>query len=267
MRTPPDPAVSFYSSPIATLAYRFRPGRGSPIVILHGLGGSGIEEYAPLFLDEQLADHALLTLDLLGFGHSDKPVEFSYSLEAQGDVIAGLLTSLGLSPAILVGHSLGGAMALLFAQRQPSLTKALIMAEGGLETKYLTLSRWAVRHTEESFAKEFSDLLGGEGGMLGSFSVLPTLRMTHSIAFYRSSVSLIEHAKDRALLYKFYESKLPKEYWVGEKSLARWGDAFCKELDAQKIPWQVIVGAGHQLVLDQPKALAKALSSFLARLP
>jgi pimeloyl-ACP methyl ester carboxylesterase len=61
--------------------------------------------------------HHCLALDLLGFGHSDKPPEGDYSIEAQAHRVLCLADALGLGRFHLAGHSMGGQVALLLAAR------------------------------------------------------------------------------------------------------------------------------------------------------
>jgi pimeloyl-ACP methyl ester carboxylesterase len=250
------------------LAYQYRAGTKTPIVIIHGIGGSSIEEYAPLLSRADLAEHPIVLLDLIGYGHSDKPIDFDYSLSAQCRAIDALLGSLSLPPAIVLGHSLGGSLAILLAKQFPERVCGLIMAEAGLEFKYLVLSRWAARYKEDVFTSQFHALLaGGDGGILGSFSTQPTLKMTSAIAFYRTSVSLVAHGKGDALLQDFYDSHLWKTFWVGEKTRERYGDVFLQELKRRNIPSSLIRGAGHQLVLEAPDAFGEALADAIGMNP
>lgn len=249
------------------LTYGYRPGAGPTILFVHGLAGSGIEEYGPLSSHPKLSHRPLLAPDLIGFGHSEKNRHFDYLLSTQVEILKELMTTLKIPQVFLVGHSLGGTIGVLFAQKYPELLCGLVLAEGGLRSSYLAPARWAARHKkEEAFAKKFQDLLSlspAEGGLLGDFGKTPTLSMTDARAFYHTSRSLMEETRDDTLSSCFYRLALPREYWIGEKSIERWGGAYIEELTQQGIPYRVIPGAGHQLVLENPSGFGDALADFV----
>ncbi len=88
-------------------------GVGRPIVLLHGLGASS---YMWRHLAPELAKrHRVVTVDLKGFGRSDKPADADYRIDDHAAAITALLDRLNLRDVTLVGHSLGGAVALLIA--------------------------------------------------------------------------------------------------------------------------------------------------------
>lgn len=88
-------------------------GRGAPIVLLHGLGGSGYSWHRQV--PELARSHRVITLDLRGFGRSDKPFDTRYSAADQAQLVAAFLATRGLSGVTLVGHSFGGVVSLLVA--------------------------------------------------------------------------------------------------------------------------------------------------------
>jgi pimeloyl-ACP methyl ester carboxylesterase len=90
-------------------------GRGRPIVFIHGFGAS-IDTWR-FIVDDLKDDYRLVLLDLKGHGYSDRPRDSRYSLADHAAAVLGLMDHLGLSNAVLVGHSLGSAIALLVALR------------------------------------------------------------------------------------------------------------------------------------------------------
>lgn len=89
-----------------------------PLLMIHGwLSYRGIwQETIEAFKD----DYYCVSVDLLGFGDSDKPAEADYSIEAQGRRILQLADRLGLGRFSLIGHSMGGQIALCLAARLAS---------------------------------------------------------------------------------------------------------------------------------------------------
>jgi pimeloyl-ACP methyl ester carboxylesterase len=87
-------------------------GKGSPVVLLHGLGGTKIT-WLPL-LAGLGADHRVIVPDLPGHGESDKP-RAEYSPRFYARVIRRLLEQLDADRPVLVGNSLGGRIALQLA--------------------------------------------------------------------------------------------------------------------------------------------------------
>ena len=104
-------------------------GSGPPIVFLHGLGASATTWNA---VAETLSDrHLTVAVDLLGHGESpcpDDPEEFSRdaALADLDDVLATLD-----EPALLVGHSLGGYLALAHAATRPGATTGIVVLNTG----------------------------------------------------------------------------------------------------------------------------------------
>jgi len=93
-------------------------GSGIPLVFIHGFGSSIFSWRKNL---EPIAKHhRVCALDLPGFGYSDKPLDADYSIDAYADFIIQFMDQLQIKQAILVGHSLGGGIALLTSLKYPS---------------------------------------------------------------------------------------------------------------------------------------------------
>ncbi|WP_091556017.1 alpha/beta fold hydrolase [Klenkia taihuensis] len=104
-------------------------GTGGPVLLLvHGLLGSGAS-FGPA-LDLLARDHRVVAPDLMGHGESEKPPG-DYSLGAFATQARDLLTVLGASSATVVGHSLGGGVALQFAHQFPALVERLVLVDSG----------------------------------------------------------------------------------------------------------------------------------------
>jgi pimeloyl-ACP methyl ester carboxylesterase len=96
-----------------TRLYAEELGSGPPVVLLHGLGGSG---YTWRYMVEGLArNHRVIAIDLKGFGRSDKPYDQRYAALDQAAYVRAFLEQRGLRGITLVGHSFGGAVAMVLA--------------------------------------------------------------------------------------------------------------------------------------------------------
>src|SRR5262245_31574317 len=103
------------------LAYEER-GRGAPpMVFVHGIACDH-SHFTPQF-DHFGRNHRVVAVDLRGHGQSDKP-EGDYSLTLYTEDLAWLCEALGLYRPVIVGHSLGGVIALDLAARYPELPAA-----------------------------------------------------------------------------------------------------------------------------------------------
>ncbi|WP_433558683.1 alpha/beta fold hydrolase [Pseudonocardia xinjiangensis] len=103
-------------------------GKGPPVVLVHGIGDSSAT-WEPVI--PALARRHLVTApDLLGHGSSDKP-RADYSVAAYANGLRDLLGVLGVERATLVGHSLGGGVAMQFAYQFPERTERLVLVGSG----------------------------------------------------------------------------------------------------------------------------------------
>ena len=111
------------------VAYRMA-GSGPPIVLIHGITASSrVWELVGPRLARQ---HTVLAPDLLGHGETAKP-RGDYSMGSFASGIRDLILWLDLGPATVVGHSLGGGVAMQFAYQFPERTQRLaLVASGGL---------------------------------------------------------------------------------------------------------------------------------------
>jgi pimeloyl-ACP methyl ester carboxylesterase len=86
-------------------------GNGPPIVFVHGLSGQ-LRNFAYLHMKELAQSHRVILIDRPGSGHSTRGACSSASISAQARTVAMFIDAMGLNKPLLVGHSLGGAIAL-----------------------------------------------------------------------------------------------------------------------------------------------------------
>jgi pimeloyl-ACP methyl ester carboxylesterase len=116
--------------PAGTRIYHRRAGSGEPIVLLHGIAHSS---NAWDHVAGELAEHhQVIALDLPGCGRSDKP-DTDYSLGAQAAAVRYALDALDLDLVTVIGHSLGGGIAMMLAYLYPERVGRLgLVATAGL---------------------------------------------------------------------------------------------------------------------------------------
>jgi pimeloyl-ACP methyl ester carboxylesterase len=114
-------------------------GSGPVLLLLHGLGCDHTT-WSPVI--RQLAKkHTVIAPDLLGHGASDKP-RADYSVGGYANGVRDLLTVLGVDKVTVIGHSLGGGVAMQFAYQYPERTERMILvAPGGLGPEVTRLIR------------------------------------------------------------------------------------------------------------------------------
>ncbi|HLY09219.1 MAG TPA: alpha/beta hydrolase [Planctomycetota bacterium] len=100
-------------------------GEGSPIVLVHGLGGS-LYDWRHV-LRPLAEEHRVLAVDLLGAGESDLPENEDYSIAAQARRLRGLLDALDVERPALVGNSYGGGIVLRFAEDWPERVDRMVL--------------------------------------------------------------------------------------------------------------------------------------------
>ena len=116
----------------ACIRYIEIPGEDPPLLWLHGWQCSSTGELLGAAIQPALHGRRSLLIDLLGHGYSDKPRDFAYSIEAHAATIAALIDELEIPDCGLVGHSMGGGIAVHVAAARPRVVSLLIMAEAAI---------------------------------------------------------------------------------------------------------------------------------------
>jgi pimeloyl-ACP methyl ester carboxylesterase len=253
-------------------------GEGDPLVLVHGLGGAAANwlALAPLLLPGR----RLLVPELPGHGGSS-PLPAAPSLSPYADVLGLLLEHEGAAPAAVVGHSLGGAVALRLALRRPEAVSALVLAAAAGISSATRSARYALTITgilkpgrkiaphRRRVAR--SDVLRrivfGRWGAADPAALPPQLveaflagpaRHTDTVSAAKALVrddvrTELEHVRCPVLVL-----------WGARDNQLRVDDAFdyARRLRA---PLRVIADCGHLLIAERPVACADAISGFLSR--
>lgn len=253
-------------------------GRGRPLILLHGLTGSA-DNWVELVA--QLGDgYRLLVPELPGHGGS-APLPAAPSLDAYVDRIRLVAEREGMLPGTLVGHSMGGLVALRFALRHPTDARAVVLlGAAGIEST----SRWAAFWINAM-------VLTRPGRKIAPFrGVLARSPRIRRFVFNRWEVSDARSLSPRMVEGFLSASRMHTDITSAARILLRddprldlegvrcpclvvWGtrdlqtpvqDAFelTRRLHAEL---RLVVDCGHLLIGERPDVVADAIRSFLDR--
>lgn len=131
-------------------------GAGAPILCIHGTGSS-----CALWTEaaEVLATRGrVIVYDRRGFGRSERPDPLTMDVGLHADDAAALLAAVGAAPAIVIGRSQGGEIAVDLALRHPGSVRALALLEGGGLALSAPLVRWLADLDREILAAAQADV-------------------------------------------------------------------------------------------------------------
>ncbi|MEO7660699.1 MAG: alpha/beta hydrolase [Pyrinomonadaceae bacterium] len=113
----------------ATVHYQeFGDPAKPPMILIHGYTASAYvwKTVAPMLAD---AGFHVIAIDLIGFGYSEKPSWFDYSIQAQARMVSRFMNRLGIGRATVVGSSYGGAVALNLTLDYPESVEKLVLVD------------------------------------------------------------------------------------------------------------------------------------------
>jgi pimeloyl-ACP methyl ester carboxylesterase len=249
-------------------------GQGRPLVLIHGFSVSHLE-FRRAF--DMLADGArVVALDLPGHGESEAPTDYPYTYEAFADSVCALMSALGLSRATVLGHSMGGGVALRLAAAVPDRVERLILCDAACVPLALPLEgripllpgigRWLFRHVfregdlRRYFRRRvFLDPAALDDEVLGYYW---RHLHAHRDALHRA-LGTVARSGELALLYSS----------VVCPTLLLWGDSdrifSVRQAEglAAALPrasLQVLPSCGHSPPEEEPQRFAAAVLGFLA---
>jgi pimeloyl-ACP methyl ester carboxylesterase len=261
----------------------FRTGGEGPVILLvHGITGSSAhwEPLLPLLAER----FTVIAPDLLGHGQSAKP-RGDYSLGAYAAGLRDLLVALGHERATVMGHSLGGGIAMQFSYQFPERCDRLVLvSSGGLGEEVSLLLRAAALPGSELVlpllaSGRVRSVVAGTGRLLGKLHLKPGNDIAELAggvgsladsdarqAFLHTLRAVIDprgqrvSASDRLHLTEMMPSLV---VW-GERDPiipARHGEAAHEAMPGSRL--ELLPDAGHFPQLDEPHRLAAILTDFM----
>jgi pimeloyl-ACP methyl ester carboxylesterase len=136
-----EPETFSYEDSGSTIRIKYyRFGRGEPLLLLHGFG---LSSYTWLQVAEALSkDYTLVIPDLKGFGLSDKPPDTRYAPHDQAEIFRRFILEQDLKGLTVVGHSLGGAVALSIydgLSEEKGRIKSIVLIDAYFQNPVLSL--------------------------------------------------------------------------------------------------------------------------------
>jgi pimeloyl-ACP methyl ester carboxylesterase len=243
--------------------YVLGPANGPVVVLVHGLGGRA-EDWQKLAPYLVKAGYRVYLPDLPGFGQSERPANFSYSIPDQAAIVAGFLDALGLKQVDLGGWSMGGWIVQRVAYDHPERVRRLMLFDSaGLYQKPTWDTRLFTPETPTQL-EQFYALLMPNPPRLPAFVAADILRSSGP------NVWVIRRAMNSMLL-----GHDTTDAWISSLKmpvLIVWGkvDQITPLSEGEKmhqlIPLSqldVIAGCGHLAPNDCAASIAPTMVAFL----
>jgi pimeloyl-ACP methyl ester carboxylesterase len=162
--------------------YVMGPAQGPPVVLVHGLGGR-CEDWRNLAPYLVRAGFSVYMPDLPGYGRSDKPADFSYSIPDQAATVVGFMDAMGLKQVDLGGWSMGGWIVQKIAADHPDrIARLMLFDAAGLNE----VPVWDTRLFTPASAVELDqldDLLMPHPPQVPGFIIADILRVSRQDAW------------------------------------------------------------------------------------
>lgn len=240
-----------------------RLGNGPDVIWIHGLGEQSAS-FDAIAAHPSFEGFTHVLPDLPGYGRSAKHETRGLdSMISLAEFLVPWVASHAPRP-ILVGHSMGGALATLIAERMP--ISALVNIDGNLTRGDCTFSAEAAVYGRDEFVETGFDAMRASVAERGATE--PALASYHTALmradaamFHRNAIDLVSLSETETLAPRLAAIKARKLFIAGvpggicERSRA--------QLDQHAITWVGIEPAGHWPFIDQPEAFATAIGPFL----
>lgn len=241
----------------------------SPLIMIHGLLGS-INYFSPATYLDGITVH---TPDLLGYGANRSCVE-TLTLELQAQhVVQYIRTQVGC-PGYILGHSVGGAIAMMVAKLAPELIKGVISVEGNFTLNDAFWCRKIAPMKDKAWSEEYEKLQADPQTWLVNSGIRPTgERITWARNILENQPYTTVQAMARAVLREtgsnrlldsvraILHKELPVYLIAGEKSNDDWNVPDWVRMSAKDSV--ILSGVGHLMMLEEPEQFCLALRDII----
>ncbi|CAG1009499.1 2-hydroxy-6-oxo-2,4-heptadienoate hydrolase [Burkholderiales bacterium] len=240
----------------STLRFHDLPGAGRPLVFVHGLGCASSCDYPTVARDPALLGRRAILVDLLGFGFSDRPNDFSYTIADHAQSVAELVRCLKLTDFDLFGHSMGGAVAIELAASCAEAVHALVLSEPNLDPGGGLFSRAIAAMSEEDYLRAGHARNLEMAAASGQAIWAGSMQIASALAVHRSAKSLVAGSVPtwRAQLLAL---PMPRTVIFGQLSLP---DDDFDQFPNARVAVAVVPDAGHSMAWENPSGLARAIA-------
>jgi pimeloyl-ACP methyl ester carboxylesterase len=235
---------------------RGRSTGGIPVVLIHGAGGTHLDWPPQL---RKMAGRIVYALDLPGHGSSELPGRSDIADYA--DVVLAFIDILELSDAVIVGHSMGGAIALSIALRHHPSVIGLVLLGSGARLRVTP----AIRDRTQTDFEAVADFISG---VLWSENAPAELVSTGRELLLQADPAVVQGDFDACnafdVMNELAEITIPTLVIGG--SADQMTPLKYNQFLAEHIPnarLVVIEGGGHMMALEQPDEVAFAVTHFL----
>ncbi len=236
---------------------------GPTLVLIHGLGADRHCFDAAIAAPE-IAGMNLLIPDLPGFGESQGLKDISYTLGAAADHISQLCNHYRIDRCSIVGHSMGGAVGILFCERFK--VTHFVNAVGNLVPEDTLFSRKIASQDLATFSEigfqAYKDEIrrnARQDRPPSSYSA--ALETTSARAMFLSAKKLVEMSDNGNLLERFIRLPAKKLYLQDQDNPI--APKLKQRLDDAKIVRKIVPNTGHSLMEDNPSDFYRFTSEFL----
>lgn len=243
-------------------------GKGNCIILLHGFleNQSMWNNYITTFSNK----NRVITIDLLGHGETEC-LGYVHSMEDNADVVHAVLSELRIRKAILVGHSMGGYVALAFAELYPENVKGLVLlnstARADSEERKLNRDR-AIRAVKQSFvnfislsiANLFSEV--NRERLAAEIEIVKNKALKTPLQGIVASLEGMKIRNDREVL--LHLTAFPKLLILGEKDPVLPFEETKEQVDNTKVQL-VTFPDGHMSHIENQEALTQILLKFFKK--